>query len=37
VRGLADPARYEKELRLVRDTLARSGEPHWREFLARWA
>jgi predicted PolB exonuclease-like 3'-5' exonuclease len=37
VRGLADPTRYEKELRLVRDTLARSGEPHWREFLARWA
>jgi len=37
VRGLADPVRYEKELRLVRDTLARAGEPHWREFLARWA
>jgi len=37
VRGIADPARYEKELSLVRDTLARSGEPHWREFLARWA
>jgi len=37
VRGLADPVRYEKELRLVRDTLARTGKPHWREFLARWA
>jgi hypothetical protein len=37
VRGVADRARYEKELGLVRDTLARSGEPHWREFLARWA
>jgi len=37
MRGIADKARYEKELGLVRDTLARSGEPHWREFLARWA
>ncbi len=37
VRGLFDPPRYEKEIKLVRDTLARLGEPHWREFLARWS
>jgi 3'-5' exonuclease len=37
IRGLCDEEQYGKELKLVRDTLARSGEAHWREFLARWA
>jgi len=37
VRGLAGEEQYRKELELVRDTLSRSGEPHWREFLARWS
>jgi hypothetical protein len=37
IRGLLDRERYDKELELVRDTLARSGEAHWREFVSRWA
>jgi predicted PolB exonuclease-like 3'-5' exonuclease len=36
IRGLVDEAQYRKELQLVRDTLARSGEAHWREFVGRW-
>jgi hypothetical protein len=36
IRGLADEQRYAKELELVRETLGKSGEEHWREFLARW-
>jgi predicted PolB exonuclease-like 3'-5' exonuclease len=37
IRGLADEEQYKRELQLVRDTLARSGEAHWREFLGRWS
>jgi 3'-5' exonuclease len=37
MRGVCDEEQYGMELKLVRDTLARSGEAHWREFLARWA
>jgi len=37
IRGLADEERYRKEVQLVRDTLGKSAEPHWREFVARWA
>jgi predicted PolB exonuclease-like 3'-5' exonuclease len=36
IRGLADEQRYAKELELVRETLEKSGEEHWREFLAHW-
>ena len=36
IRGLYDEGQYEKELQLVRETLGRSGEKHWREFIARW-
>lgn len=36
VRGALDPDGYRAERELVRATLARSGEPHWREFLERW-
>jgi hypothetical protein len=36
IRGLYDEKHYRSELQLVRDTLAKSGEPHWREFVARW-
>ena len=28
--------RYEDELALLRGTLEKRAEPHWREFLARW-
>jgi predicted PolB exonuclease-like 3'-5' exonuclease len=28
--------RYENELALLRGTLEKRTEPHWREFLARW-
>jgi hypothetical protein len=37
IRGLCDESQYRKELQLVRDTLARSGEEHWREFIGRWS
>jgi predicted PolB exonuclease-like 3'-5' exonuclease len=37
VRGVLDAKQYEKELELVRETLSKSGEAHWREFLARWS
>src|SRR5262245_47545545 len=36
IRGLCDEKQYRSELQLVRDTLTRSGEPHWREFIGRW-
>jgi hypothetical protein len=37
IRGLCDKEQYAKEIRLVRDTLERSGEAHWREFVGRWS
>jgi len=37
IRGLCDEEQYARELRLVRETLAKSGEPHWREFVERWS
>jgi 3'-5' exonuclease len=37
IRGLCDEAQYRREVQLVRDTLGKSDETHWREFLARWA
>jgi 3'-5' exonuclease len=36
MRGVLDAARYRAEADLVRATLARSGEPHWNEFLGHW-
>ena len=30
------PERYQSELALVRSTLEKRGEPHWREFLSLW-
>jgi predicted PolB exonuclease-like 3'-5' exonuclease len=36
MRGLLTVQQYDSELELVRSTLARSGAPHWREFLAAW-
>ena len=36
MRGALDDARHKAECDLVRSTLAKSAEPHWKEFLARW-
>ena len=36
LRGCLDKDRYRKESELVRSTLQRTGEPHWREFLDAW-
>jgi 3'-5' exonuclease len=36
VRGVVDDAQYRRECELVRTTLSKSDEPHWREFLAGW-
>ena len=36
MRGLLDEARHRAECDLVRATLAKASESHWKEFLARW-
>ena len=36
MRGQFTRARYEKECELVRNTLSKSDEPHWAEYLAAW-
>jgi hypothetical protein len=36
-RGLCNEKQYRKELQLVRETLVKSGEEHWREFVGRWS
>ena len=36
MRGAVGRAEYDRELKLVRDTLGKSPEAHWREFLGRW-
>jgi predicted PolB exonuclease-like 3'-5' exonuclease len=36
MRGTLDRARYEQEIERVREKIARSDGPHWREFLAAW-
>ena len=36
LRGVFDAAQYEREAALVRGTLAKSAEAHWREFLEAW-
>ncbi len=37
VRGALDEAQYRRECELVRTTLSKTGEGHWREFLAGWS
>ncbi len=37
LRGVHTRERYAKECALLRTHLEKSKEPHWREFLARWA
>jgi 3'-5' exonuclease len=36
LRGVLDPERYRRECELVRGTLEKSSERHWREFLDAW-
>jgi predicted PolB exonuclease-like 3'-5' exonuclease len=36
LRGALDKDHYERECGLLRETLGRSAEPHWREFLDAW-
>lgn len=36
MRGALDDANYRSEVELVRATLGKSPEPHWREFLEKW-
>ena len=36
MRGVLTPDRYRKEIDLVRATLGKSSEPHWKEFLTIW-
>lgn len=36
MRGAFDEAQYRSETGLVRATLGKSAEPHWKEFLDRW-
>src|SRR3954447_4383694 len=36
VRGIIDQVSYRRECELVRATLLKSGENHWREFVAGW-
>lgn len=36
MRGIFDQEQYQRECELVRDTLGKSSELHWQEFLARW-
>jgi 3'-5' exonuclease len=37
LRGVYDKAQYRRETELVRATLGKSTESHWREFLQAWA
>lgn len=36
MRGLIGSEQYESECQLLRETLSRRPEPHWREFLGLW-
>ena len=37
IRGQCDEKQYRRELQLVRETLTRSNEEHWRKFVERWS
>jgi hypothetical protein len=36
LRGQLSPAAWREQQALIRETLAGTDEPHWREFLPRW-
>jgi 3'-5' exonuclease len=37
MRGVFSDEQYLREMELVRATLAKSTEMHWKEFLAAWS
>ena len=37
MRGMLSEAQYKTECELVRTTLKKSPEPHWKEFLGQWS
>ena len=37
MRGMLSEAQYKTECELVRTTLKKSSEPHWKEFLGQWS
>lgn len=37
LRGVLDEEHYRREVELARAALAKSADPHWREFVARWS
>ena len=37
MRGALAPDKYQQEIALVRKTLEKSSEPHWKEFLEIWS
>jgi len=37
MRGALPPDKYQQEIGLVRTTLEKSSEPHWKEFLEIWS
>ncbi|MGH8677835.1 MAG: hypothetical protein ACREUQ_05720 [Burkholderiales bacterium] len=36
MRGVLDPAQHRHECELVRSTLTRAQDAHWREFIDAW-
>jgi predicted PolB exonuclease-like 3'-5' exonuclease len=36
MRGALTPEQHKAQCELVRSTLGKSAEPHWKEFLSRW-
>jgi hypothetical protein len=36
MRGILPPEKYQQEIDLVRHTLDKSPDAHWREFLQLW-
>jgi hypothetical protein len=36
MRGALDVSAHHAECELVRATLGKSTQPHWKEFLGRW-
>jgi predicted PolB exonuclease-like 3'-5' exonuclease len=36
MRGLLTASEHDTELDLIKSTLAATGQPHWKEFIAAW-
>jgi hypothetical protein len=37
MRGALTPAQHDTQVKSVRTALEKTGQPHWQEFLSRWA